>query len=84
MYHAADGANTHKGVIYTLGIVCESIGRHWRAYASVYDIDSILSESGNIAHPTVEADFAADGSTAGQKLYLKYGLGGIRAKVAEG
>lgn len=85
MYKATGGVNTHKGVIYTMGILCGAIGRLWRAEKPIADVDAILSECGNIARPSVEADFAAaNGSTAGEALYLKYGIGGIRAEVAAG
>ena len=85
MYQATGGVNTHKGAIYTMGILCGSIGRLWRADAPIADIDRILAECGKVAQASVKADFAAaDGSTAGQRLYLKYGLGGIRAEVAAG
>lgn len=85
MYKATGGVNTHKGAIYTMGILCGGIGRLWRAEKPIADVDAILSECGKIARPSVEADFAAaDGSTAGETLYLKYGIGGIRAEVAAG
>lgn len=85
MYQATGGVNTHKGAIYTMGILCGSIGRLWRADAPIADIDSVLAECGKIAQASIKADFAAaDGSTAGQQMYLKYGIGGVRAEVAAG
>ena len=31
MYHATNGVNTHKGIIYSMGIICGAIGRKWNA-----------------------------------------------------
>lgn len=85
MYKATGGVNTHKGVIYTMGVLCGAIGRLWRADQPIAEIATILAECGDMVRPSVEADFAAaDGSTAGEALYLKYGIGGIRAEVAAG
>lgn len=85
MYRATGGVNTHKGAIYTMGILCGALGRLWTAEVPMGDVSLIFSECAKMVHTFVDSDFAAaDGSTAGQKLYLKYGLGGIRAEVAAG
>jgi len=84
MYTATGGANTHKGAIFTLGILCGSIGRLWTASVPVAPIDDILKECAAMGQAAM-ADFAqADGSTAGQRLYLQKGLRGIRGEVADG
>ncbi len=85
MYQATGGVNTHKGAIYTMGVLCGSIGRLWSAEIPVADISAVLEECAKTVKPSVKADFAvANGTTAGEQLYLKYGVGGIRAEVAAG
>ena len=85
MYRATGGINTHKGAIYTLGILCGSIGRLWSAENPIAVCDAILSQSAQIVRTSVDADFAAaDGKTPGERLYLQYGLRGIRGEVADG
>ena len=85
MFRATGGVNTHKGAIYTLGILCGSVGRLWSAEKPVADIEKILAECARIVRISVEEDFAsAKGSTAGERLYLKYGIRGIRGEMAEG
>ncbi|MBQ8797520.1 MAG: triphosphoribosyl-dephospho-CoA synthase CitG [Oscillospiraceae bacterium] len=85
MYEATKGVNTHKGAIYTLGILCGSIGRLWSPEKPIANISEILSECAKIVQDSVKSDFAAaNGSTAGQRAYLKYGIGGIRGEVAAG
>lgn len=85
MFSATDGVNTHKGAIYTLGILCGSVGRLWSAEKPIADSDDILTECANIVRNSVPADLAsARGKTNGEQLYLKYGMRGIRGEMAEG
>lgn len=80
MYAATGGVNTHKGAIYTLGVLCGSVGRLGQT-----GVDGILTECARIVSASVQADFAsADGKTAGEQLYLQHGLRGIRGEVADG
>ena len=85
MYAATGGVNTHKGAIYTLGVLCGSIGRLWTAQVPVADTSDILKESAKVVKAAAEADLqSATGSTSGEKIYLQYGIGGIRSEVAKG
>ena len=85
MLQATNGVNTHKGAIYTLGILCGSVGRLWPAEKPIPDSNDILTECANIVRTSVPADLAsAKGKTAGEQLYLKYGIRGIRGEIAEG
>lgn len=85
MYRTTGGVNTHKGAIYTLGVLCGSIGRLWTAGKPIANAQDIFSECARIVHFSAEADFAnADGKTAGERLYLEYGIRGIRGEIADG
>ncbi|MBE6944273.1 MAG: triphosphoribosyl-dephospho-CoA synthase CitG [Ruminococcaceae bacterium] len=85
MFSATGGINTHKGAIYTLGILCGSVGRLWSADKPIADSGEILAECVRIAHTFVQKDFAsAKGKTAGERLYLQQGMRGIRGEIAEG
>ncbi len=85
MYNATDGINTHKGAIYSMGILCAGIGRLWLPATPFRSTSDICSESANIVKEAVEKDFKEiDTATAGGRLYLKYGLTGIRGEVASG
>ena len=84
MFTATNGVNTHKGAIFTLGILCGCIGRLWTAESPIADLSLLLKECAAVGQAAC-ADFAKmDGSTAGQKLYLQKGLRGIRGEVADG
>jgi len=85
MLGATGGVNTHKGAIYTLGILCGSVGRLWTTQMPIADSSDILTECANIVRASVPADFAsAKGKTAGEQLYLQYGIQGIRGEIAQG
>lgn len=87
MFAATKGVNTHKGAIFTLGIICGAIGRLWTAQSPCRDPETILAECGKIA-AAIERDFAAlehrSARTAGEKLYLEKGIAGIRGEAARG
>ena len=88
MLAATGGVNTHKGAIYTLGVICGALGRLWRADAPCRDVDAILRECAAMTKAETDAYFAAltpeTAKTAGERFYLQCGLRGIRGEVADG
>lgn len=85
MYKATNGVNTHKGIIYSLGILCASIGRLWTPDAPYKDIDEITRMCSVISDSAIESDFKnINTKTAGGHLYKKYGIKGIRGEVLSG
>ena len=85
MLLATGGVNTHKGAIFTLGVLCGAIGRLWTAETGFPDVDSILNEAAAMTRETLAQELhAARWNTAGEGLYQKYGVRGIRGQVADG
>ena len=85
MYEATGGINTHKGAIYSMGIICGALGCLWTAEKEVLRADEIFSMCSRITKEAVNADFQnIDYSTAGGRLYLEKGIKGIRGEVSEG
>ena len=85
MYKATDGVNTHKGIIYSMGIMAGAIGRLWSVDTPIADTESILNECAALAKKAVENDFEnIDNSTAGGRLYLLNGEKGIRGEAEKG
>lgn len=87
MYKATGGVNTHKGAIYTIGLLCGALGRLWKPTEPIADISSILSQCAKVAFSSVKDDFADLSSsplTTGKQLYLKYGITGVRGQAASG
>ena len=83
MYRVTSGVNTHKGAIFTLGILCGSLGRLWTPEVPFAPTNAILSQCAQIGQSALR-DFAASGDTAGQQLYRTHGISGIRGEVAAG
>ena len=81
MNRATGHVNTHKGLIYSLGLLCAAQGR------CENDVSSLLEECAALAAMTMDADFGAQApsrTTTGQSLYRTRGIGGIRAEAAAG
>ena len=85
MYDATGGVNTHKGAIYSLGIICGAVGRLWTSEKPIAETGKILFMCAELVGKSTKEDFEKiDSSTAGGRLFLKYGLRGIRGEVADG
>ncbi len=89
MLAATEGVNTHKGAIFTLGTVCGAVGRLWQPEEPCRDPERIAATCAALCAKAAEEDLArvkATGSprTAGERLYLQYGLRGIRGEAAAG
>ena len=90
MYRATGGVNTHKGAIYAFGVICGAVGRLWKPEAPFAGADAILDVCAELTRDAAAADFARARNkpeaerTAGERLYLRYGLTGIRGEAAAG
>lgn len=86
MYRATGGVNTHKGAIFTLGLLCGSLGRLWRAHGTIPELRALLDQCALLAEGLLKADFGCltAPATAGERLYLARGLTGIRGEAAAG
>ncbi|SHE87525.1 triphosphoribosyl-dephospho-CoA synthase CitG [Caloramator proteoclasticus] len=87
MFYATDGVNTHKGLIFLLGVICAGCGVLFRENKAInrISISKIVSE---ITEGIVERELnnydEKKGMTNGQRIYKKYGLTGIRGEVEGG
>lgn len=88
MFAATGGVNTHKGAIFSLGLICGSAGRLWRAEAPCREPEAILKECADMVSAAVEEDFTAlspdSARTAGERAYLERGFTGVRGEAAQG
>ena len=86
MLHSTGGVNTHKGAIFSLGILCAALGRMGWEYAD--KPEWLLYECSQMTAGLVEKDFAGltaeNAKTAGQKLYLRHGITGVRGQAEAG
>ena len=86
MLRATGGVNTHKGAIFSMGILCGALGRLDRALWR--DPQRVLRECAAMTRGLVSGDYAGltpeTVKTAGQRLYLQYGVTGVRGQAEAG
>lgn len=83
MKRATGGVNTHKGAIFSLGILCAAAGTLWRQGTPVA-VETLLRRAGAIAAPALEDFKRAMPPTAGRSLRKNSGVQGIRGEAAAG
>ncbi len=85
MYSATGGVNTHKGIIYSMGIICAAVGRLWTPERPYAEISEITDTCSHLATRAIEEDLRnIDSSTGGGKCYRSLGITGIRGEVLSG
>ena len=87
MLRATGGVNTHKGAIFSLGILSAAAGYCFQKRGRFLP-EEILSAAGKMVREAMERDFSAMDlsapSTHGERLYARYGCRGIRGEAADG
>lgn len=86
MAAATGGVNTHKGAIFSMGLLCGALGRLDR---SAWDRpERILAEVSAMTAGAVERELSGltggAARTAGQRFYLQYGVTGVRGQAEAG
>ena len=85
MNRATSNVNTHKGLIYSLGLLCGALGRC--EAQDQYALPALMEEVGALAGQAMADDFSPSSPTrftTGHTLYKSHGIGGIRREAAEG
>lgn len=89
MLAATQGVNTQKGLLFLLGIMAGVTG--WLiGRGSSVTAQSVLDSGAQLVRGIVQRELGGAASkkqetlTAGEKLYLQYGITGIRGELAEG
>ena len=78
---SAAGANTHKGAIFALGILCCALGRCGEGAA----LDDLLTEAAAIGQSFLrQMENTNRCATGGERQYRQYGLTGARGEAASG
>lgn len=87
MFDATDGVNTHKGMIFSMGIIAAAAGFLF-AKTQHFDAEAILETSGHLCRDLLEEDFQKidkkNPRTHGEILYVRFGVKGIRGEAAKG
>jgi triphosphoribosyl-dephospho-CoA synthase CitG len=95
MFAATKGANTHKGLIFSLGLLCAAAGRlvarggrvepEVCAKGAAEIVAGITrSELSVLAQDHGSGEQDAAKLTAGERLFLKYGVKGVRGEAEDG
>ncbi|WP_434311320.1 triphosphoribosyl-dephospho-CoA synthase CitG [Hominifimenecus sp. rT4P-3] len=87
MFSVTKGVNTHKGMIFSLGILCGALGQ-LLGKGEKPDTAALCQRAGEIAYPALEKDLAgmkeSAAQTAGERQYALWGISGIRGEAASG
>jgi len=87
MFSATGGVNTHKGMLFSVGILCAASGYATSQYNST-DADLLCSLVTDMTKHTLEEEFRqilnTKNRTHGEELYAKQGIRGIRGEVIDG
>ena len=88
MFAATGGINTHKGLVFSLGLACAAAGLLLRASApaSLPPVQALCRDVCLMTTGLVERELAAGKKprTAGERAYLQHGVTGARGEAAAG
>ena len=84
MLRVTGGVNCHKGLIFSMGILCCAMGIQY-GQGKPYDSEGIFRLSAALCESLLD-DFKEikEAHSAGERLYLQYGITGIRGEAAQG
>ena len=87
MFNATEGVNTHKGIIFSLGIIAACLGYQYRRSGSMA-AEKVLNLAGLAVNDWLEQDFERMKNrppvTHGERLFAQYGYRGIRGEAQQG
>ena len=87
MFQATGNVNTHKGIIFSLGLMVTFALWYYREKGT-FDPEAIMELCGKETKYILNQDFAgidkAHPKTHGEKLYVQYGFTGIRGEAMAG
>lgn len=87
MLERTEQINTHKGMIFSMGIILACAGYTYEK-SGRYVPEDILSFAGEISAPVMKQDFEymdrKEPVSHGEKLYRKYGIRGVRGQAMDG
>ncbi|HIU17891.1 MAG TPA: triphosphoribosyl-dephospho-CoA synthase [Candidatus Avidesulfovibrio excrementigallinarum] len=88
MFAATGGVNTHKGLVFSLGLACAAAGLILRAPepAPIPLVQALCREVCLMTTGLVERELATgkEPRTAGERAYLQHGVTGARGEAAAG
>lgn len=83
MFLFTNGINTHKGAIFSIGLIAASAGYCFGKNKPLTP-ENILKISALIVNNIENELKNSSGKTAGEKIYIKHGITGIRGEASKG
>ncbi|CAI2034577.1 triphosphoribosyl-dephospho-CoA synthase [Serratia ficaria] len=85
MFRATGGVNTHKGSVFSLGLLCAAFGRLHRQRRAI-SAEALCAETAAMCRGLVTRELRRNnaGHTAGQRLFAAHGLSGARGEAESG
>lgn len=89
MFEATKGINTHKGIIFSLGLVCAAAALVFRDEGPVHiEAETVCTKVSEITKGICDRELdnieKKDHLTTGERLFSRYNLRGIRGEVESG
>jgi holo-ACP synthase/triphosphoribosyl-dephospho-CoA synthase len=91
MFKATGGVNTQKGLLFLMGVIVAATALTVKGGLAGSLVESILRNAANICRGivqrelgTLEEQSLTRKLTAGERLYLSYGVKGIRGEIEQG
>lgn len=85
MFEVTNNINTHKGLIFLMGVICVATSRAFYENKSFYEIRNIIKEitKGLVSKELTNREYNKK-ETYGEKIFRLYGITGIRGEVEAG
>ncbi len=83
MFKATGGVNTHKGALFSLGILCGCAGRYLALERSP-KAEDLCALAADLTRGICARELGTDEKTNGQGVFRKYGARGIRGEAESG
>ena len=85
MLRATGGVNTHKGAIFSMGLICAAAGRLDPAHWTAAQLSALCRDmTQGIVQKELSGVTADNAKTSGEKLYALYGVTGARGQAESG
>lgn len=84
MYRVTGGVNTHKGSIFSLGILCAAAGRLGSGHQRPEELSQVCKQMTQGLIGRELGDIHREGKTTGEQLYIQHGITGVRGQAESG
>jgi triphosphoribosyl-dephospho-CoA synthase len=85
MLLATAGVNTHKGMLFSLSLLCGAVGHLWQQ-GKILNQQTVCQQVARVTEGLVQRELAtnAQPKTAGERFFHQHGLTGVRGEVESG